>query len=234
MDRARKPQRRKPGEGEHEIREYLTQAIAQGALAPGRKLPTERELAEQFCAPRSAVRKVLAVLEVKGCITRSVGRGTFVADTQAHAAGDLLAGDGLDASPAQIMEIRLLFEPGLADLVVRNATAADFAQFDMCLEKAESMRSLEEFELWDSALHQAIAAATHNNLAIRISQMINALRQQAEWGTLKRHSLTPERRLAYQKEHRELVESLKARDSEHARTLLTAHLRHVRLSLLGF
>ncbi|HEX5464844.1 MAG TPA: FCD domain-containing protein [Burkholderiales bacterium] len=233
MDRARRPRRRKPGEGEHEVRAYLTQAIARGALAPGRKLPTERELAEQFHAPRSAVRKVLTVLEVKGCITRSVGRGTFVADTNTHA-NDLLSATGLDASPAQIMEVRLLFEPGLADLVVRNATASDFVQFELCLEKAESMRSLEEFELWDSALHQAIAAATHNNLAIRISQMINALRQQAEWGTLKRHSLTPERRLAYQKEHRELVESLKARDSDGARALLVAHLSHVRRSLLGF
>ena len=226
--------RAKPGAGAEQIREFLLQGITQGVLGPGQKLPTERELAGRFGVPRSAARKVLAVLETEGYITRQVGRGTFVAESALRGSRGQPTPNEANVSPAQIMEARLLFEPGLAELAVTNATPADFARIESCADKAEAARTLEEFELWDGALHQAIAAATHNMLVIRFFDMISLLRQQAEWGKLKRRSLTPERRLAYQREHREVVEALRERDGERARGCLTRHLRNVRDNLLGY
>lgn len=224
----------KPAEGAEGIREFLLQGITRGAFAPGHKLPTEREFAQRFRVARSAARKILAVLEMEGYITRAVGRGTFVADPSRRQPRQLPPPNEANVSPAQIMEARLLFEPGLAELAVANATPADLARMESCAEKAEAARTLEEFELWDGALHQAIAAATHNLLVMRFFDMIHALRQQAEWGKLKRRSLTPERRLAYQCEHREAVEALRERDAQKARECLARHLRHVRDNLLGY
>ena len=51
---------------------------------------------------------------------------------------------------------------------------------------------------------------------------------------LKRRSATPERRLEYQREHRELVAALKDRDSARANELCVGHLTHVRRNLLGY
>ena len=142
--------------------------------------------------------------------------------------------DVAHVSPAQIMEARLLFEPGLAELAVTNATPADFARFEFCLERSEAARTIEEFDLWDRALHQAIAIATHNTLVIRFFDMIHTLRQQAEWGKLKQRSLTPERRQATRREHQDLVKAILDRDPDLARKTLAAHLRNVRANLLGY
>lgn len=224
----------KPAGGAEAIRDYLLQGITQGSLTPGQKLPTERDLAERYKVPRSAARKILAGLETEGYITRAVGSGTFVADQTRHHPRELPPINESHVSPAQIMEARLLFEPGMAELAVTNATPADFARFESCLEKSEAARSIGEFELWDGALHQAIAAATHNILIIRFFDMIHALRQQAEWGKLKQRSLTPERRQATRREHRELVKAILERDPDMARKALATHLRNVRDNLLGY
>ena len=220
--------------GAEAIHEFLLQGITQGLFTPGQKLPTERELAERYSVPRSATRKVLSGLETKGYIKRAVGSGTFVSDTQQSHPSEMLPVSESNVSPAQIMEARLLFEPGLAELAVTNATPADFARFESCLEKAEAARTIEAFEFWDGALHQAIAAATHNKLVIRFADTIHSLRQQAEWGKLKQRSLTPERRQATRREHRELVKAIMGRDPELARKTLTTHLRKVRDNLLGY
>lgn len=226
--------RTKQAGGVEAIREFLLQGITQGVLLPGQKLPTERELAERYSVPRSAARKILARLEIEGYITRAVGSGTFVADPALRNTRELPPANESHVSPAQIMEARLLFEPGLAELAVINATPADFARFECCLEKSEAARTIEEFELWDGALHQAIATATHNTLVIRFFDMIHALRQQAEWGKLRRRSLTPERRQATRREHQHLVRALLERDPDLARRTLATHLRNVRDNILGY
>jgi GntR family transcriptional regulator len=53
--------------------------IASGAWAPGRRMPSERELCEEFAVSRAVVRPALEILERDGVIRREQGRGTFVA-----------------------------------------------------------------------------------------------------------------------------------------------------------
>jgi DNA-binding FadR family transcriptional regulator len=132
------------------------------------------------------------------------------------------------------MEGRLLIEPRLAVLAVAHATAADFARMDHCNREAERTDSFEEFEHWDAALHQAIAEATHNRLLIELFRAITRARDQADWGELKRRSLTPDRRETYREQHRRIVAALRARDGARAEAELVAHLKTVRDNLLGF
>ncbi|MDO9218239.1 MAG: FCD domain-containing protein, partial [Lacisediminimonas sp.] len=137
-------------------------------------------------------------------------------------------------SPAELMEARVLMEPVMIDLVVRHGTAADFKRMEECCARGEAAQTLEEFEHWDGALHQAIADASHNNFVRSVFQLMNTAREQGDWGMLKKKSATPERRLVYQREHRDLVAALKDRDSESARRLLTGHLLQVRRNMLGY
>jgi GntR family transcriptional regulator len=62
----------------------LLDLIATGALRPGDRLGTERELAAQLKVSRSTLRQVLAVLAMAGTVRRVPGRagGTFVAHTK--------------------------------------------------------------------------------------------------------------------------------------------------------
>jgi GntR family uxuAB operon transcriptional repressor len=209
-------------------------AATDGSLAPGARLPTERELARRFAVPRNAVRKTLAQFEAEGSVTRHVGRGTFLASPRSFGVATVEFESVANTSPAELMEARLRLEPALAELIATNATPADFERMEVCLEKAARAITLDEFELWDAALHQALAAATHNRFVIRVLDMVTAVRQQAEWGKLKDRIVTPERRIKYQEEHRDIVRALKDRDAERARTYIIAHLQHARRNLFGF
>ena len=56
----------------------LRQRILSGELAPGTRLPSHLELAEQYEVAPLTLRRVLAVLEEDGLVSREPGRGTFV------------------------------------------------------------------------------------------------------------------------------------------------------------
>lgn len=216
-------------DGAQRVREFILGGVEGGQFTPGDRLPTERELAERFDLPRNAVRKTLAQLEAEGTITRHVGRGTFLAPPVNAGVPDVG-----HTSPAELMEARLRIEPALAELIVTHATAADFERMEACLDRAERAPTLDEFEAWDAALHEAMAAATHNNFVARVLSMVTAARSQAEWGKLKDRIVTPERRLQYQQEHRAILRALKGRDAEQARQAILAHLQHARRNLFGY
>lgn len=214
------------------VRDFITDGIRSGAYRANGKLPTERALSEQLGVPRSAVRDALAVLESGGAVTRIIGSGTYVrAPEEARIA---LAEPVLQAaSPAEIMEARLLVEPQLAQLAAINADQADFAQFDECIRQGDAADGFEAFEHWDAALHQAIAKSTHNRLVIELYAMITRARDLTAWGELKRRSLSAERREHYRREHHVIVAALKARDAAEAEKALLGHLERVASNLLG-
>ncbi len=217
------------------LEDYLLQNLHAGRWQAGERLPTERDLGERFGLGRTAVRGVLGGLKTRGLIDQRVGSGTFVSETaQALLAKAPPAAPAAPAvSPAQLMEARLAIEPALIELVVRHATAADIAHMQVCCAQAEAATTLAQFETWDTALHQAIGAAAHNTFVDQMMRDLSLAREQDDWGRLKRQSLTPARRAAYEREHRALVQALADRDAPSAARLLRAHLQHVRRNLLG-
>jgi GntR family transcriptional regulator len=61
-----------------QIEARLSDRIASGGLAPGERLPPERELAAALGVSRMTVRQALDALARRGLVERGVGRGTFV------------------------------------------------------------------------------------------------------------------------------------------------------------
>jgi DNA-binding FadR family transcriptional regulator len=213
------------------VRDFIVGGIRSGAYRANAKLPTERALSEQLGVPRSAVRDALAVLESGGTVTRIIGSGTYVKDHESQLATVDTAPPA--ASPAEIMEARLLLEPQLAQLAAINADQSDFARFDECIRHGDAADDFEAFEHWDAALHQAIAKSTHNRLVIELYAMITRARDLTEWGELKRRSLSAERRDQYRREHHVIVAALQARNVAKAEEALLRHLERVRSNLLG-
>lgn len=228
-------ERSRSRDGATRLRQFVVGGIDSGQLPPGTRLPTERELVARFATARSAARRMLAQLEAEGYITRTVGRGTFVAGREIETEVDRLRTllDGLKVSPAELMDARLQFESRVVEMAVTHATAEDYARMELCLDRAERAATLDEFELWDAALHQAIAAATHNRLVVAVFDLFTLVRQQAEWGKLKDRIVTPQRRIEYQQQHLRLVQALRARDADQAREAVIAHLDYAKRNLFG-
>lgn len=222
------------------FRATLLDQLHSGHWQVGERLPAEREWCEQYQISRSTVRKVLAELKSQGLIAQTVGSGTYVSDKAVlvanpqKAAGTVGADVAGQTSPAELMEARMALEPAIIDMVIGNATPADFEQMAHCCDRAEAATSVEEFEVWDGMFHEIIARAAHNGFVARLFKLMNQARAQGEWGMLKKRSLTPERRLAYQSEHRALLQAIKARDPVQAKALATEHLIHVRWNLLNY
>ena len=218
-----------------QLKETILANLRSRTWRAGQQLPTERALGAQFGLSRSTVRRVLQDFKRKRLITQTVGSGTYVSD-QVHEALTELApgGPARSVSPADLMSARLALEPAMIEMVIGSATAADFARMDACNANAEAAATAQAFEHWDAQLHEAIAEAAHNGFITGVFRLMSQARAHGEWGVLKRHSATPERRLEYQREHRALVAALKDRDAERARALCLAHLLHVRTNLLGY
>lgn len=217
------------------LRDSILDKLKSRQWRAGHRIPTERALGESYGLSRSTVRRVLQEFKRKRLITQTVGSGTFVSDDVHAALADIThGGPALATSPAELMAARLVLEPALIEMAIGNATAADFARMDECNVHAEAATTLEAFEHWDGMLHEAIADAAHNTFISSVFRLMNQVRAQGEWGVLKRRSATPQRRLEYERQHRELVAALKDRDAERARALCLAHLVQVRTNMLGY
>lgn len=204
--------------------------LARSALPVGQRLPPERQLCSELGMSRAALRGALAVLEAEGSIWRHVGRGTFFGPRPPlHEQGiSLLA---RNTHPEEVMEVRLTLEPQIAALAAKRATLDDMQEIERCFAKSRSYQDIETFELWDSALHQAIARAARNSLLYGLFETVNSVRERRIWGELKTASLTPERMTAYHAQHGACVEALRSRGPERAERAMREHLETVRANL---
>lgn len=60
--------------------DHIAAAVASGALAPGARLPAERDLAEQWGIAYLTVRRAMAHLRERGVVETVQGKGTFIAE----------------------------------------------------------------------------------------------------------------------------------------------------------
>lgn len=109
-----------------EVINQLKEEILGGHLKPGDKLPSERQLSEEFQVSRLTVREALRVLENSGLVITQVGStgGKFVADLTCDSLSkqfvDLFLADKI--SIAEIHRVRLLLDPEIARLSAMNIT----------------------------------------------------------------------------------------------------------------
>lgn len=220
-------------QGAKTLAKHLMAEMVSGKLRQGVKLPPERELGERFGVSRGSVRRVLAQFREQGLISQRVGSGTFVLPKAEALSQPQEALGATPTSPAELMVARLLIEPLMPGLIVQNATSADFKHMLHCLDQSEAATGIDDFEHWDEELHKAFAFATHNSFFVQVLDLTNKVREQGEWGRLKRISLTVETRRQYETQHRAIVEALIDRDAALARDLLFGHLQLIQQNLFG-
>jgi GntR family transcriptional regulator, transcriptional repressor for pyruvate dehydrogenase complex len=163
--------------GHEEVAQQIREAILSQRLLPSDRLPSSRNLAEQFGVSRALIIEALRVLEHSGLVVTRTGArgGTFVrkptADQVIREVGILIRSGGVGL--AALSEIRELLEGQNAVWAAKRATAE---QLDALREVAEEMRSLAttnarragDVEDLDVRLHTILAEAAHNELSAAI------------------------------------------------------------------
>lgn len=168
-----------------EITDQIREQFRAGDLAPGDKLPSERDLAQSFGASRNAVREALRSLEQSGTIELRKGAhgGAFVTGGNPDSVGqsmvDLLCLGGVTV--AEVTEARLLIETEVVRLACRNATADDLAILEQNVSNAERLnaaRLQDEKRDANIAFHVLLAKATHNPvLTLTMQLLMDLLRE---------------------------------------------------------
>ena len=214
------------------LRMILERELRSSRWRDGERLPAERALCARYGVARNTVRRALQSLEDEKMVIRHVGRGTFKVGPGVQER-DAFAVDSEALSPADVVECRLIFEPELSSLVVARATLVDFDRMDECLKGGDAAADVAGFEHWDAALHDAIAAATHNQTIISMARALAMVRLRADWGKLKARSMTAGHKARLQAQHHAVVAAFRQRDREEARQVLRNHIIYVRTYMFG-
>src|SRR3984893_11704772 len=106
--------------------------ILRGEVRSGDRLPTERELAEQFHVSRTAVREAMKILAQKGLVDMRPGRGTIVIDgareAMKHSIGLVMKLNlGEVGGSDNLVEVREMLEAEIAALAAARATEKEIA-----------------------------------------------------------------------------------------------------------
>ena len=139
--------------------ERLGTAIRLGLLAPGTRLPPERELAEQLGISRSTLRQALTTLVQSGHLTSLRGRtgGTFVTAEPPLSAGRDAT---LPADHQEALDHRVALECGIALLAAERGDARAFSHMAELIEQMDDPSDFEAYRRADVRFHIALAEAT--------------------------------------------------------------------------
>jgi len=211
-----------------QIAEQIEQLILNGELRSGDRLPTERELAEQFQASRTAVREAMKTLAQKGLVDMRPGRGTIVIDgtskAMRHSLG-LMMKVGQAGSSTNLVEVREILEPEIAALAAMRAGEEDItAMRESVLVMDASLDDADAYITADNNFHQALAKGTQNILILALVDSIVYLlsEQRKQIFSVKGG---PERGQIH---HKRILEAVLHHDAEAARKAMCAHLQQVR------
>lgn len=165
-----------------DVVEQIQDAILDGRLQPGQRLPAERELGEMFGTSRGTLREALRVLEQKGLIEirLGVGGGAVVKGANADAISDSLALliRSRAVSLKHLVEFREDVEATVTGLAARRARTGDVARLRALLEQAGRHRDAgidawDDFVRVDEQMHMALARIARNPLYAFILQTIH-------------------------------------------------------------
>lgn len=209
--------------------ERLGSAIRAGLLAPGVKLPPERELAKQLRISRSTLRQALTALVQSGHLVSLRGRsgGTFVAERPPLTEpGD----EPLDQGAWAVLDYRLAIETGAVLLAAERGSGEQFDRLDDLIAKMEDeLEDFEEFRRTDIRFHIGIAEAAQAPRLL--SAMTDAQSQMSALIALIAHP--PEVLTRSNEQHARLLQALRKGDGPGAVREMREHTEGTEHILAG-
>jgi GntR family transcriptional repressor for pyruvate dehydrogenase complex len=203
--------------------DQLLALIKNGSLAPGDRLPSERDLMKSLNVGRSTVREALRSLAMMNLVDMRPGQGSFIKEMSLSSIiNPEMLSTLMDRNlTADLLEMRKMIEPPAIELAVKRATAEELLNLQSIVDECRKLHAAGKSTAEPSArLHLEIAHCSHNEVLVMFIESVLGLL--TERGTqLELH------RGYYDWEinsHQELVDALTARDWHLAHRLMARHL----------
>ncbi|MET0295811.1 MAG: GntR family transcriptional regulator [Microbacterium sp.] len=194
-----------------EVTSSIRQAIFDGVFAVGDRLG-EVEIAQQLDVSRGPVREALVQLRNEGLVTIELHRGASVVRLGSDAIGELTS-------------LRTALETFAIELAVERATDEDLAAMHAVtveMESAIADGDLHRLSQLDIRFHDGIYSAARHE---RLTTAWHTIRSQMLLFLLTRAKANDDYLAISLAEHRELVDVIRRRDVDAARTMIAAHVR---------
>lgn len=210
------------------VEDSMVQTILSRGLKPGDRLPSERELGDQFGVSRTVIREAVRSLAAKGLIEVRTGSGLRVArldpSTVSQSMNFLLRGNGgLDYE--KVHEVRSMLEEHVAGLAAERARDEDIERLRaICDHMAAVLDDPEAASRADVEFHRAIAQMTYNELYTILIDTIGDVMLEVRRQTMN----MPGRASNALRAHRRILSKIAARDPAGARKAMKAHLDEAR------
>lgn len=199
-----------------EVSEQIINRIISGILLPDKKLPPEREMAEQMNVNRHTLREALRKIEHLGLVSIRQGDGIYVKDYRESGNLELLKHilylkkERTSEILKDILEIRRFISPEMAYIAARERSEEDISNLQRILK--EDIPVSEK----DLKIHQAIAKASRNILYIFILNFFNDVFH--DFGQL--YFSFRENRAASEKFHKNIVKAITDKNPDSAKRIM--------------
>ncbi|WP_244535127.1 FadR/GntR family transcriptional regulator [Gracilibacillus kekensis] len=191
---------------------------------PGDKLPNENELSEELNISRTTLRESIRILVTNGVVEIRRGKGTYIKDNidlENLESLSFLTDAKINAK--DLYEMRLIFEPEAAYYATIRAS-------DMELKRIlEYGKQIEQRIKWkedrtdvEQNFHKSIVKATHNEF---MEKLMPVIYQAIDKGVI----LSQKKELAIKdtiNDHNMIMEFMKNRNPEGARSAMKIHILH--------
>lgn len=204
------------------VADQMLETILTRKLRAGDRLPSERELGEQFGVSRTVVREAVRALVAKGVIEVRSGSGLRVTAVDAAAVSEsmslYLRGGSIDF--AKVHEVRTLLEIHLAGVAAHEASDGDLHELRAIHDRMRAeLDDVEAAARHDLEFHRLIATATQNDVYLLLLDSIGTALID-----IRRENLGSGASTTTLDQHEAILEFLEARDPEGARAAMSAHL----------
>jgi GntR family transcriptional regulator, transcriptional repressor for pyruvate dehydrogenase complex len=167
------------------VAEQILQLIAELALSPGDRMPTEKDLAAQLGASRTMVREAVKILSATGRVSAQKGRGLYVADGESMLGATRFGGFFLPTNLDHIFmlfEFRRVQEAEASRLAATRASPSELRVIETAVQTCRHGHQdgeAAEFEAGDDDFHLGVAAASHNFFLVAAVRQARRLQRQA-------------------------------------------------------
>lgn len=217
------------------IVQQIRQAILRGDLQPGHRLPSEKELADNFGVSKASLREAFRALEALGLleVRQGVSGGAFICEVDLGTARDNLVNYIFFQNPSikEFTQLRIILEPAIARLAAAQVKDDDLADIEANLNETKTGLDNGSFSYeLDIDFHRRIADIIDNSL---VSLMIDSM--QSALVNIKQ-LIEPDYDFSLQVyyAHRRIFEALSFRDPDRASEEMLQHVKEVGEGLTAF
>jgi len=208
----------------------LLHMIRERGFKPGDKLPSERDLALEFCMSRSAVREGLIRLDTLRIIESRPKSGIYLQPYGAERSIEamvLFAETNTPLSAAEVaqsVELRSVLETEALRLACARRTQEDLQRLQALLAQSEAVvKRGDSLADLDAEFHKAIVAATKNDVLLRFINVFYRMSRQRR----EIYFHTPMQSKRSHAQHLQLYRAIEQQDVEAGLRILRRHLKGV-------